>query len=102
MATFKVFVDPTTRSDGTHRIRIRAYHRDSRTTINTPYTVGKGEFTKGGKIKDAAIVDKYVSDECCNFVFTLNAYYNMFTGISRLYNKKLLSNMPKELPVFFP
>ena len=51
--------------------------------------------------KDAAIVDKYVSDECCNFVFTLNAYYNMFTGISRLYNKKLLSNMPKELPVFF-
>lgn len=57
MATFKVFVDPTTRSDGTHRIRIRAYHRDSRTTINTPYTVGKGEFTKGGKIKDAAIVD---------------------------------------------
>lgn len=51
--------------------------------------------------KDTAIVDKYVSDECCNFVFTLNAYYNMFTGISRLYNKKLLSNMPKELPVFF-
>lgn len=57
MATFKVFVDPATRSDGKHRIRIRAYHRDSRTTISTPYTVGKGEFTKGGKIKDTAIVD---------------------------------------------
>lgn len=51
--------------------------------------------------KDTAIVDKYVADEQCNFIFTLNAYYNMFTGISRLYNKKLLSNMPKELPVFF-
>ena len=25
----------------------------------------------------------------------------MFTGISRLYNKKLLSQMPKDLPVFF-
>ena len=25
----------------------------------------------------------------------------MFTGISRLYNKNLLSQMPKELPVFF-
>lgn len=51
--------------------------------------------------KDEAIVDKYVADEYCNFIFTLNAYYNMFTGISRLYNKKLLSQMPKSLPVFF-
>lgn len=51
--------------------------------------------------KDTAIVDQYVADECCNFIFTLNAYYNMFTGISRLYDKKLLSNMPKNLPVFF-
>lgn len=51
--------------------------------------------------KDTAIVDKYVADECCNFIFTLNAFYNMFTGISRLYDKKLLSNMPKDLPVFF-
>ena len=51
--------------------------------------------------KDEAIVDKYVADEYCNFIFTLNAYYNMFIGISRLYNKKLLSQMPKSLPVFF-
>lgn len=51
--------------------------------------------------KDEAIVDKYVADEYCNFIFTLNAYYNMFTGISRLYNKKLLSQMPKSLPVLF-
>ena len=51
--------------------------------------------------KDTAIVDKYVADEYCNFIFTVNAYYNMFTGISRLYNKKLLSRMPKSLPVFF-
>lgn len=51
--------------------------------------------------KDTAIVDKYVADEYCNFIFTVNAYYNMFTGISRLYNKNLLSHMPKNLPVFF-
>ena len=57
--------------------------------------------TKDWLSKDTAIVDKYVADECCNFIFTLNAFYNMFTGISRLYNKKLLSNMPKKLPVFF-
>lgn len=57
--------------------------------------------TKDWLTKDAAIVDKYVADERCNFIFTLNAYYNMFTGISRLYNKQLLSQMPKDLPVFF-
>ena len=57
--------------------------------------------TKDWLSKDTAIVDKYVADERCNFIFTLNAYYNMFTGISRLYDKKLLSNMPKDLPVFF-
>ena len=51
--------------------------------------------------KDTAIVDKYVADERCNFIFTLNAFYNMFTGISRLYHKKLLAGMPKSLPVFF-
>ena len=57
--------------------------------------------TKDWLSKDTAIVDKYVADERCNFIFTLNAYYNMFTGISRLYDKKLLAQMPGELPVFF-
>ena len=51
--------------------------------------------------KDERIVDAYLSDERCNFVFTLNAYYNMFFGIDRLYNKKFLMRMPKTLPVFF-
>lgn len=57
--------------------------------------------TKDWLSKDTAIVDKYVADERCNFIFTLNAFYNMFTGISRLYDKNLLSRMPKKLPVFF-
>ena len=57
--------------------------------------------TKDWLSKDTAIVDKYVADERCNFIFTLNAFHNMFIGISRLYNKNLLSRMPKKLPVFF-
>lgn len=51
--------------------------------------------------KDTAIVDQYLADPRCTFMFTLNGYYNMFTGISRLYDKKLLDKMPKELPVLF-
>lgn len=57
--------------------------------------------TKDWLTKDTAIVDKYVADERCNFIFTLNAFYGMFTGISRLYDKKFLSHVPKNLPVFF-
>ena len=51
--------------------------------------------------KDERIVDEYLSDERCNFIFTLNAYYNMFLGIDRLYDKNFLTRMPKMLPVFF-
>ena len=51
--------------------------------------------------KDTAIVDAYLADERCTFVFTLNAYHAMFTGINRLYDKKLLAAMPKNLPVLF-
>jgi len=46
-------------------------------------------------------VDKYVADERCGFVFTLNGYYNMFTGIERLYDPANLAKMPKALPVLF-
>lgn len=51
--------------------------------------------------KDTAIVDAYLADERCTFVFTLNAYHAMFSGIDRLYGKALLAAMPKDLPVLF-
>ena len=51
--------------------------------------------------KDTQKVDEHIADEYCSFSFSLNAYFNMFRGMLRLHNKKLLSNMPKELPVFF-
>ena len=51
--------------------------------------------------RDEAIVDAYIADERSSFLFTLNAYHAMFTGIDRLYHKDLLSRMPKDLPVFF-
>ena len=51
--------------------------------------------------KDNDIVDKYINEKRCSFIFTLNAYHGMFTGIERLYDKSLLNKMPKDLPVFF-
>ena len=51
--------------------------------------------------KDETIVDKYLAEPRCNFIFTLNGYYNMFEGIARLHNKDLLRIVPKNLPVLF-
>ena len=43
-------------------------------------------------------VDRYRADERCTFIFTLNAYYSMFSGILRLYDPALLARVPKDLP----
>ena len=51
--------------------------------------------------KDEKIVDWYISEPKCSFLFTLNGYYNMFLGIARLHDKKLLAKIPKELPLLF-
>ena len=51
--------------------------------------------------RDEAIVDAYIADERSSFIFTLNAYHAMFTGIDRLYDKNLLARIPKDLTVFF-
>lgn len=51
--------------------------------------------------KDEKIVDWYLNEPRCTFMFTLNGYYNMFLGISRLHDKNLLNNIPKDLPILF-
>ncbi|MBQ6125795.1 MAG: alpha/beta fold hydrolase [Erysipelotrichaceae bacterium] len=51
--------------------------------------------------KDEKIVDWYRNEPRCTFVFTLNGYYNMFTGILRLHDKELMNRVPKDLPLLF-
>lgn len=51
--------------------------------------------------KDEALVDWYINEPRCSFLFTLNAYYSMFEGIARLHDKELLEKVPKDLPIFF-
>ena len=51
--------------------------------------------------KDEKIVDWYVNEPRCSFVFTLNGYYQMFSGIARLHDKDLLNSVPKDLPILF-
>ena len=35
--------------------------------------------------------EKYISDPLCSFVFTVNAYYSMFTGMLIMEKKKKVS-----------
>lgn len=60
-----------------------------------------GETKSDWLSKNKDSVNAYLADERCTFVFTLNGYYNMLKGISRLYDRDLLDKMPKDLPVFF-
>ncbi len=51
--------------------------------------------------RDEKIVEQYISDKKCNFIFTLNAYYNLLYGINKLSDENYLNKMPKKLPVLF-
>ena len=51
--------------------------------------------------RDEANVDAYVAEPRCQFIFTLNGYYEMFKGIHFITSRKNISKMPKCLPVFF-
>lgn len=49
--------------------------------------------------KDEKIVDKYLADPWCTFMFTVNAYYQMFRGMEYLQNKDHIAQIPKDLPL---
>lgn len=49
--------------------------------------------------KDEKIVNWYYNEPRCQFVFTLNGYYNLFSLIGQIINEKNLKKMPKDLPV---
>ena len=51
--------------------------------------------------RDPEEVDKYNSDKYCTFVFTVNAYYQMFKGLEQLHKKENFEKIPKDLPIYF-
>lgn len=51
--------------------------------------------------RDVAIVNKYIADPDCGFVFTINGFYTLKELMIRLHKEKLLNQIPKDLPVLF-
>ncbi len=51
--------------------------------------------------RDEKEVDAHLADPRCQFIFTLNAYYSLFTCLGRQCDPKLLARVPKDLPLLF-
>ena len=51
--------------------------------------------------KEDAVIDKYMSDQRCTFLFTVNGYYEMFKSIGECQSKENMARIPKDLPLFF-
>lgn len=50
---------------------------------------------------DKENTDKYGKDPLCNFVFTDNGYYILFSAIKSACSSKTIKAVPKELPIYF-
>ena len=50
--------------------------------------------------RDNEEVDKYIKDPFCGSVFTCGFYYDLFTGLIEIENKKNLKTVPKNLPIY--
>ncbi len=46
-------------------------------------------------------VEKYGADPLCGFIFTVNAYYHMFSGMAKMNQHEKEGKSLKNLPVFF-
>ena len=49
--------------------------------------------------RDRAVVQQYMQDPYCNYVFTLRAYHDLFTLIGEVSKKSWASRLPKSTPV---
>ena len=59
------------------------------------------EMGKGWLSRNEENVRTYAKDPLSGFVFTLNAFYHMFDGMSKMNAQEKKGNFPKELPIFF-
>ena len=48
---------------------------------------------------DTAVVDAYCANPWNNFMFTLNAYYNLFKGFEIAEDEQNIQRIPKTLPI---
>lgn len=84
--------------------RARGWHYRSRTVES----MAMGSYNKAFKnartpydwlTQDEKIVDSYAANPLNTFSFTVNGFHTLFSAIDKAQNKKLLSNVPADLPI---
>lgn len=51
--------------------------------------------------KNPEVVEKYGNDPLCGYMFTVNGYYHMFSGMKKMNALEKKGSIRKDLPVFF-
>ena len=51
--------------------------------------------------RDEVIIDRYVSEPRCQFIFTVNGFYELFKGLQFISNPKNIAKVPREMPILF-
>ncbi len=49
--------------------------------------------------RDKKVVDAYLNDPLCSYIFTLNGFETLLSTVSFIQNKKNIARIPKELPI---
>ena len=85
---------------------VRGWHYRSKTVndlitgkLNVPFQPARTP--KDWLSRDEAVVDAYIKDPRCGFLFTLNGCYNFFKVLDQIDNSDLLKNMNKDVSVLF-
>ena len=50
---------------------------------------------------DEEMVDRYAENPLTTFCFTVNGYYTLFTAVQKAQSRRLIAQIPKDLPVLF-
>lgn len=69
--------------------------RNNLKRIKNPRTV------KDWLTRDEAVVDRYRDTPWCNFHFSPNAYYHMFSGMQKAHDISRMKTLPEGLPILF-
>jgi alpha-beta hydrolase superfamily lysophospholipase len=51
--------------------------------------------------RDEVIVDQYVNEPRCQFLFTVNGFFELFKGIQFISSSKNIAKIPREMPILF-
>ncbi|MGL4337121.1 MAG: lysophospholipase [Turicibacter sp.] len=79
--------------------RSKFINKMSYDSFNKPYKDART--THEWLTQDTKMVDEFLADDACGFIFTTAGFKDMFEGLLYITNQKNIEKMPKTLPTYF-